>query len=61
MVIDKQLHGNIVEVMRRDNKILLLKLILDRGIFNIISIYASQVALDESSKYQFQDDLDELI
>lgn len=61
MVIDKQLHGNIVEVMRRDNKILLLKLILDRRIFNVISVYASQVALDESSKYQFQDDLDELI
>jgi len=53
VIIDKQLLENVVEVRRKGNKILLVKLILGREIFNIISVYAPQVGLDESSKCQF--------
>ena len=53
MIIDKQLHGNVVDVRRKGDRILLVKLILGREIFNVISIYAAQVGLDESSKRQF--------
>ena len=39
-----------MEVRRKDDRILLLKPILDREIFNVISVYVPQVGLDESSK-----------
>ena len=50
-----------MEVRRKGDKILLVKLNLGREIFNIISVYAPQVGLDESSKYQFWEDLDEIV
>ena len=42
-------------------RILLVKLIISRKIFNVISVYAPQVGLDESSKCQFWEDLDEIV
>ena len=53
VIIDKQLLENVVEVKRKGERILLLKLILGREIFNVISVYAPQVVLDELSKRQF--------
>ena len=53
MIINKQLHKNVVKVRRKGDKILLVKLIIGREIFNVISVHASQVGLDESSKRQF--------
>ena len=49
------------EVRRKGDRILLLKLILDREIFNVISVYAPQVGLDESNKRQFWENLDETV
>ena len=40
-----------MEVRRKGDRILLVKLILGREIFNIISVYAPQIGLDESSKH----------
>ena len=51
VIIDKQLLKNVMEVKRKDDRILLVKHILGRDIFNIISVYAPQVEFDESSKY----------
>ena len=51
MIIDKQLLEDVVEVRRKSDRILLVELILGRTIFNIISVYASQVELIESSKH----------
>ena len=53
VVIDKQFIEDVVEVRRKDDRILLVKLILSREILNVISAYAPQVGLDESSKRQF--------
>jgi len=50
VIIDKQLLEDVVEVRRKCDRILLVKFILSREIFNIISVYAPQVGLDESSK-----------
>ena len=61
VIIDTQLLENVVEVRRKSDRILLVKLILGREIFNIISVYAPQVGLDESSKHQFWEDLDEMV
>ena len=61
VIINKQLLENIVEIKRKGDRILLVKLILGREIFNIISVYAPQIELDESSKRQFWEDLDEIV
>ena len=50
VIIDKQLLDDAVEVRRKGDRILLVKLVLGREIFNVISVYAPQVGLDESSK-----------
>ena len=46
VIINKQLLKNVVKVRRKDDRILLVKLILGREIFNVISIYAPQVVLN---------------
>ena len=45
VIIDKQLLEDIVEVRRKGDRILLVKLILGGEIFNVISVYAPQVRL----------------
>ena len=42
-----------MEVRRKVDRILLVKLILGREMFNVISVHAPQIGLDESSKRQF--------
>ena len=49
-----------MEVRRKGDRNLLVKLILDREIFNIVSVYGPQVGLNESSKRQFWEDLDDI-
>ena len=61
MIIDKQLLDDTVEVRKKGDRILLLKLILDREILNVISAYSPQVRFYESSKRQFLEDLDEIV
>ena len=52
-IINKQLLEDVVEVRRKGDRILLVKLFLGRKIFNVISVYVMQVGLDESNKRQF--------
>jgi len=61
VIIDKQLLKDVVEVRRKGDRILLVKLILGGEIFNVISVYAPQVGLDESNKHQFWENLDEIV
>ena len=42
-----------MEVRRKSDRILLVKLILGREIFNIINVYAPQIGLDEYNKLNF--------
>jgi len=55
------LLGDVLEIRRKGDRILLFKLILSRKIFNIISVYVPQVGLDEFNKRQFWEDLDEIV
>ena len=61
VIINKQLLENVVEVRRKGDRILLVKLILGREIFNVISVYAPQIKLDESTKCQVWEDLYEIV
>ena len=53
VIIHKQLLEDVVEVRRKGNRSLLVKHNFVREIFNVISVYAPQVRLDESNKRQF--------
>ena len=50
VIINKQLLEDVVQIRRKGDRILLVKLILSKEIFNV---YAPQVRLDESSTRQF--------
>ena len=53
VIINKQLLEDVLEVWRKGDRIW--------EIFNVISVYAPQVGLDKSSKYQFWEHLDEIV
>ena len=61
IVVDKNLKNDIVTVIRRGDRLILVKLVLGENIINIISAYAPQVGLDEFTKVQFWEQMDELI
>ena len=48
----------IVDVRRKCDRILLIKLILGDEVVNVISAYAPQIGYDDASKRKFWDDLD---
>ena len=48
----------VVDVRRKGDRILLIKLILSDETINVISVYAPQIGLDDTSKQQFWEDLD---
>ncbi|XP_042478015.1 uncharacterized protein LOC122059320 [Macadamia integrifolia] len=60
IVVDKDLKNDVVDVKRVGDRIISLKLVLDKEV-KIISVYAPQAGLDESYKLQFWEHMDELM
>jgi hypothetical protein len=52
ILIDKSLKNSVVDVRKQD-RIILVKLVVDNLVLNVISMYASQVGHDESAKRLF--------
>jgi len=61
VLIKKELAEQVVEVRRKSDRILSVKLVVDSEIFNVVSSYAPQIGLDEETKRLFWEDLDEVI
>src|SRR6185437_12723765 len=61
VLIDKSLKDDVVDVRRRGDMIILVKLVVGDLVLNVISAYAPQVGHDESAKRQFWDDLDDMV
>ena len=57
IVLDRQLVDKVVDVRRKDDRILLIKLILGDEVLNIISAYAPEIGLDDASTRQIWEDL----
>ena len=53
VLIDKSLKDDVVDVRRRGDRIILVKLVVGDLVLNVISAYAPQVGHDESAKRQF--------
>jgi exonuclease III len=61
IVLDKSLKDGVVDIKRQGDMIILVKLLVVDLVFNVISVYASQISLNESIKRQFWNQLDALI
>jgi hypothetical protein len=60
-VLDKSLKDGVVDIKRQEDKIILVKLLVENLIFNVISAYTPQIGLNESVKMQFWEELDALV
>ena len=47
IIVDKDINKEVVGILRKRDKIILLKFILEKEMFNVNSIYASHVSLSE--------------
>jgi hypothetical protein len=61
ILIDKSLKDGVVDVRRQGDRIILVRLVIGDLVLNVISGYAFQVGLSESSKSQFWEDLDSMV
>ncbi|KAG2588610.1 hypothetical protein PVAP13_5NG230000, partial [Panicum virgatum] len=55
------LKDGVVEVRRQGDRIILIRLVVGDSVLNVISTYAPQVGLSESTKMQFWEDLDSMV
>jgi hypothetical protein len=60
-VIDRSLEDGVVDVRRQGDRIILVRLVVRDSALNVISAYAPQVGLSESTKRQFWEDLDSMV
>ncbi|XP_058180118.1 uncharacterized protein LOC131298659 [Rhododendron vialii] len=61
IVVDKHLKDSVVTVTRKGDRIILVKLVIGGSIVNIISAYAPQVGLDDLTKEQFWEHMDDVV
>jgi exonuclease III len=61
ILIDKSLKDGVVDVRRQGDQIILIRLVIGDAALNLISAYAPQVGLSESTKRQFREDLDSMV
>jgi hypothetical protein len=60
-MLDKSLKDGVVDIKRRGDRIILVKLLVVDLVFNVISAYAPQIGLNESVMMQFWVELDALV
>jgi hypothetical protein len=61
IVLDKSLKDGVVDIKRKGDMIILVKLLVGDLVFNVISAYAPQIGLNESVKMQLWEELDALV
>ncbi|AQL05851.1 Retrovirus-related Pol polyprotein LINE-1 [Zea mays] len=61
VLIDKSLKDGVVDVKRVGDRIILVKLVIGDLVLNVISVYAPQVGLNENSKREFWEGLEDMV
>jgi len=61
VLIDKSLKDGVVDVRRKGDRIILVKLVVGKLVLNVVSAYAPQVGLDMSAKRHFWEDLEDVV
>jgi len=59
--VKKELVDQVVEVRRKSDRIMSIKLVVGSEICNVVSVYAPQIGLDDETKRLFWEELDEVI
>jgi len=58
ILVDKELVDSVVEVSRKSDRIMAIKVVVGSVILNVVSVYASQKGLSDEVKKRFWEDLD---
>ena len=58
ILVYKELVDFIVEVRRKSNRIMAVKILVESDIFNVVGVYAPQIGLPDDIKKQFWEDLE---
>jgi exonuclease III len=61
VLIEKSLKDGVVDVKRLVDRIILVKLVIGDLVLNVISAYAPQVSLNENSKREFWEGLEDMV
>jgi exonuclease III len=61
VLIDKSLKDGVVDVRRKGDRIIIVKLVHGNLVLNVVSAYAPQVGLDMSANRQFWEDLEDVV
>ena len=61
IIVDQSLIEDVVEVYRKNDRIMRLKIVHKGTIINVISAYAPQVGAEEALKTEFWENLDEVV
>ena len=61
IVVAKEFINEVVEVSRKSDRIMSIKMVVGDEVLNVVSAYAPQVGSDASSKQEFWDDLEEVV
>ena len=61
ILINKSLKYGVVDVKRRGDRIILVKLVVEDLVLNVISAYAPQVGHNENTKREFWEGLEDMV
>ncbi|KAK1384418.1 craniofacial development protein 2-like [Heracleum sosnowskyi] len=61
IMLNTQMKNNVVEVNRFNDRVMMIKLVVNAEIVNIVSAYAPQIGLSDVEKRHFWDYLDDLV
>lgn len=61
IMVEKTLVDKVLEVNRKSDRIMSIKVVMGSEVFNVVSEYAPQFGLEEETKRRFWEDLDKVI
>ena len=61
MILDEEMKGKVVEVIRKSDRIIKVRVILQDKVLNIVSAYVPQMRYKEDQIEEFWQEMDEII
>lgn len=53
MIFDAEMKGSVVKLIRKSNRVIVMRVIIENNLLNIVSTYAVQVGCEEGPKKKF--------
>ena len=61
VIVDEKMKANVVGVVRKSDRVIIVKLVLGSKVLNVVSAYAPQIGCEERLKEEFWQDMDEIV